>query len=105
VKEKEGKLLHIFTPYGKQYVVDGEGRINGSDAWRLVGLFPTHPFVRNWAHLIPFEDLTPEKIKGLQFRYKNGNPRYTVIDVDHGTVRQWGNTRHHGVHSMWYMDA
>ncbi len=23
--------------------------------------------------------------------YKNGKPKWTVLDVDHGTVRQWGN--------------
>ena len=101
------KELVIVTPYGNRYRVDTRGRIASSqwghsDDWIMVGIYPTHPFVRNWKHLIRFEDLTEERIKQLDLRYKNGHPRYTVVDLDHGTRRVWGNTAHHGIKYMYW---
>ena len=68
------KELIIYTPNGDRYSVDTRGRIKNkhlvghSDAWIMVGIYPTHPFMRNWKHLIPFEDLTPEKVRELEFK-------------------------------------
>jgi hypothetical protein len=100
-------MLHITTPYGKHYIVNDEGMITQegrsfSGQWRMVGLAYTGPGFRAGKRFMDFEELTPEVIKNLNYRYPtSGNPKYTIIDFDHGTLRLWGNTQYHGVHSMW----
>lgn len=36
-------------------------------------------------------DQTCDWKRGDRWTYKNGNPRYTALDFDHGTNRQWGS--------------
>lgn len=112
-------MLHIRTPYGDSYVVNAKGFIarentrQFSGQWKLVGIGRT-----NRVHITPtkpgckivpippvylsFAEITPEALKGLQLSYKNGNPRYTVHDLDHGTRRVWGNTKYHGIAAIWF---
>lgn len=85
-------VIKIYTPYGKVYEVDSDGKINGSDNWIMLGLASVKS-----NYFIPFKDLTEERIKSIQLTYKNGNPIFTVRDKDHGTTREWGNTTVHGV--------
>lgn len=100
-------MLHIATPYGKHYLVNEKGMITQkgrsfSSKWRMVGLAYTGPGFRWGKPFMSFAELTPEVIASLNYRYStSGNPKYTVMDLDHGTFRIWGNTPHHGVHSMW----
>ncbi len=30
-----------------------------------------------------------ERMDGIQWRYKNGKPRWTLVDMDHGTIREY----------------
>jgi len=91
----------ITTPYGSRYLVNDQAQIQRldqhhtpSDSWTLVGVTPTHPF--QFARtVIPFDQLHTI----TDWTYKNGNPRYTLVDCDHGTVRYWGNTEYHGIRS------
>ena len=99
----KGKYLVIETPYGKYFYVDEDGRITQerdqtpSGEWLFLGLVPV-----NADYILHrFNDLTPELLKEIPFTYKNGNPRYTVIDFDHGSQRVWGNTKVHGVKRMY----
>ena len=100
-------MLHITTPYGAHYIVNDQGMITQkgrsfSPNWRMIGLAYTGPGFRYGKMFMRFEDLTPEVIDELEMRYPtSGNPKYTVVDLDHGSRRIWGNTSHHGVHSMW----
>lgn len=98
-------MLHISTPYRDYYTINSEGFIskegvNPSGDWKLLGLMP----VRCWQlyNMIPLRSITPEWIKTHDICYVNGNPRYTVVDVDHGTTRLWGNTKAHGIRSIWF---
>ena len=91
-------ILEIITPYGARYLIHEGGRIQRtdmefapSDTWRMLGL--QHVQRREF---IPFADI-PARLPALQLTYKNGNPCYTVRDLDHGTTRPWGNTKYHGV--------
>lgn len=91
--------MKFYTPRGDGYTVDADGNITRHDRpgiepsgqWRFLGL--QHVKRREF---IPFADL-PARLAGLDLRYKNGKPQYTVRDFDHGSVRTWGNTQYRGV--------
>jgi hypothetical protein len=98
------RKLQLTTPCGKRYWIHSEGYIErqdgmngpGSPSWKFLGLVPvnaTHIVVR-------LDDITEEWLRYNPLRYKNGNPRYTVCDNNHGTMRIWGNTKYHGVSSI-----
>jgi hypothetical protein len=100
----EVNMLHIRTPYGKEFEINKAGQIirmdmefTPSDDWKFLGI--SHVKRREF---IAFTQLTPDVIKTLKLRYKNGKPQYTVIDLDHGTRREWGNTTAHGIQSLWF---
>ena len=103
----KGKSLVITTPYGKTYKVDEQGRITRGDMkdmkpsneWLFIGLVRTNAVSQRVD--IRFQDITPEMLKELSLTYKNGNPRYTAMDWDHGTYSSWGNTKAHGIKNMY----
>lgn len=97
----------IRTPYGNTYDVTKDGYIVRTDMtlhpsaqWRLIGLQELRATDRLSTRIIPFESLGHfiDSIPSLTFN--NGQPRYTVIDFDHGTQRTWGNTRYHGISAI-----
>ena len=95
-------ILNIQTPSGKRYHVNYKREIykvgdTPSGGWLLLGF--SH--VKR-SDVIPFKFITPELLKGFIFCWKNGNPQWTVQDLDHGTVRQWGNTKYHGIAKAWF---
>lgn len=57
-----------------------------SDTWKFKGM---EHVKKSW--FIPFEKINKELVKELPIKYKNGNPQFTVRDLDHGTTRVWGN--------------
>lgn len=100
-------MLVITTPRYDRYYVDENGyitrdiqytnqsppvRTKPSGGWEMVGVRHVHKNI-----FIPLSELTQGKIDSIQWRYKNGNPQYTVVDCVHGTRREWGNTRCHGI--------
>lgn len=95
-------LFEITTPYGATYQINEAGEIsnnglNPSGNWKIKGI----EHVRR-SEFIPFSEMTKEKIESLDLLYKNGNPQWTVRDLDHGTVRTWGNTIWHGIKSIYF---
>lgn len=101
------KIVYIITTaYGNRYRLSVEGYVlkysNGLDkqtasleelkTWQVMGIRPLEPFGR-LGRLIPVS----EAAKLKNFRFKNGRPRYTIQDLDHGTIRTVGNARVHGV--------
>lgn len=95
-------MLGITTPYGNRYVVHENGDIQRTDLehkpsgnWKMLGI----KVVRG-SLFLPLAKITQEWLNTYPLLYKNGNPRYTVMDLDHGTRREWGNTKYHGIRSI-----
>ena len=106
-------MFKIVTPYGQynssqDYIVRKNGDIckreniktayTFSGKWKLLGI---EHVKRN--HFISFEAIkswTKEQFETFEWCYKNGNPQWTVRDLDHGTTRTWGNTKYHGIKYM-----
>lgn len=104
----EPVVFRIVCKSGKWYETDAFGCVlrcdNGLNkigtsmrersSWRILGLVP----IDNFGHVgrMLYLDEVAELPAG-SLLYKNGKPRYTLIDVDHGTRRIHGNHTHHGV--------
>ena len=84
--------MYIMTDLRtKEVEIDTEtGYINGSSQWIFKGL---HHVKRN--DFIPRKDINQKLLDDMRVNgslwYKNGKCQYTVIDIDHGTTRMWGN--------------
>lgn len=67
----------------RQNTVQGDLH-NMSGNWEVTGLW----FKKAFGHLgfLPLEAIV-ENHKELDYKYKNGKPRYGFTDVDHGTPR------------------
>jgi len=99
----------IRTPYGDKYEVTREGYVikhsNGLDktnsglaeikTWQVLGIHEIKPF-NQLGRLIPLS----EAVNITEWHFKNGNPRYTASDIDHGTRGVWGNWNYHGIKSI-----
>lgn len=93
----------ITTPHGSLYLIHDNGDIQRTDMqhtpsgqWKLVGV----ENVKSFHDFTRFDHLDEWLATNPQLLYKNGNPRYTVRDFDHGSIRSWGNTQHHGIKSI-----
>ena len=98
--------LVITTPYGNRYIVHVNGDIQLTDMvhtpsgqWKLLGI---QHVKRN--EFIPLADI-PARLNDIDLRYKNGNPQYTGVDLDHGSRRTWGNTKYHGIKTIYVVGA
>lgn len=102
------KTYVITTRYGDRYEIDEDGcflRAGEStwehphDTWKCTGCAKILPF----GHLRFFT--LPAFLKmieaGQDFTFKNGKPRFTLTDLDHGTSRIHGNTAYHGIAAAW----
>ena len=93
-------MFELTTPYGKRYIIHDNANIERTDLkgfipsgqWKMLGL--SHVKKRDF---IPFSALERSILAGLPLTYKNGSPMWTVRDLDHGSIREWGNTKYHGV--------
>lgn len=88
-------MLEIITQSERRLVNDA-GEITRaacdwkfSGGWKMLGLVRPHGWGQ--AEYILFRDVSARLKNGLQLRYKNGKPRFTVRDSDHGTTREWGD--------------
>lgn len=105
-------MLHITTPYGDHFAIDEQGNFIQynqhkftdmfTHEWKFIGLMPTN--CSSFFRMIPFNQITREwiKLNTPWLSWKNGNPRYTVVDRDHGTLRIVGNTKVHGVRCIYF---
>lgn len=92
----------ITKPTGDKYETDAKGNFirspNGlhrrQGDWVMLGL----DHVKR-CEFVPFIQI-PERLPTLDLLYKNGNPQWTVRDLDHGSTRVWGNTSYHGVKNI-----
>ena len=75
VIKKDGKYL-ITRQHSKDFSGD----------WELVGILPIGAAL---SRIIKPEDAIANI---TDWKFKNGNPKYTIVDKDHGTKRIWGGT-------------
>lgn len=75
VIKKDGKYL-IARQHNKDF----------SEDWELVGILPIGAAL---SRIIKPEDAIANI---TDWKFKNGNPKYTIVDKDHGTKRIWGGT-------------
>lgn len=92
-------LLKIHTPNRDTYNIYDNGDIQRTDMqhtpsgqWKLQGI---EHVKQSW--FIPLSQLNELSVSRLNLLFKNGNPQFTVRDLDHGTTRVWGNTKYHGI--------
>lgn len=96
-------MLTITTPYGNKYIIHDNGNIQRTDIadfvpseqWKLLGIRKA-----GGGPLIPLSAITKEWLADNTLTFKNGNPRFTGVDLDHGTRREWGNTEYHGIKTI-----
>ena len=95
--------IEVTTMNGHRYIVHAPaGYIERTDMaftpthqWRMVGLVET----RYNRFAVPVTSLGAWincESSPVEWLYKNGKPRYTVMDYDHGSHRTWGD----GIRSM-----
>lgn len=106
-------MLKIITPHGRyltgqDYLVNNKGQLckacnvgtayGFSDGWKFLGIqhVKRRDFIPFWA----LKKWSAEDFETFQWCYKNGNPQWTVRDLDHGTTREWGNNKYHGIAYM-----
>lgn len=99
--------LYLRTPLGEQYHIHENGDIqrldlypsrepfSASGQWKFLGI--THVKRNEFIPLATLWREIPGEVNGSSLSYKNGHPQWTVRDLDHGTVRTWGNTVYHGI--------
>ena len=93
-------MIESGSPYAvRRYVVNNDGMItrfnhsipyeqhNFSGDWKVSGIREILPF-GNIGRRISIKEAA-EKIN--KFTFKNGNGKYLLEDVDHGTTRIWGD--------------
>ena len=98
-------MLNILTPYGNHYKIDKDFNIirtdikgfKASKQWKLLGL----ALVTGNSITVPAAKIKSWLKLKKSLLYKNGHPRYTGVDLDHGTTRIWGNTVYHGIQRIW----
>src|SRR3954470_10686195 len=100
-------VLRIATKYGEYYDITESGNIirldqpgfKPSGQWKLRGIVEARygRMIARFQGMAIFDwlDEKPELL------FKNGNPRYTIADFDHGTNRTWGNIKSHGIAGIW----
>ena|ERR1700677_2253702 len=104
--EKAGDpiIFRLSTAYGNYYDVTASGNIirldqpgfQPSGKWKLVAVVDRcGRTVARLADVLKWIESKPD------FNLKNGKPRYTVADFDHGTNRIWGNADYHGIRAIW----
>lgn len=101
----------ISTPYGDRFKVDlmtgyfvsrwtlggKESKFSNTANWKFKAF--TH-VKRNDRISLEWIQAHPSVVDIINWTWKNGNPQWTVMDIDHGTTREWGNTKYHGVCSV-----
>ena len=98
------RAWYIRTKYGNAYFIHTDGAIERCDkqnypstSWMFKALMSVRgTTVATMETLADWYRLNEHADKDFMF-YKNGKPKFTVKDCDHGTIRVWGNTDYHGI--------
>lgn len=110
--ETAERFVHIGTPYGHRYQVSTKtgrliyirkegGTTEGSDQWKITGVTRTdQSFGRPISGGLAVLEQLAESNDLLK---ANGKPKYTLMDLDHGTTRAHGNPDAHGILSVRFI--
>lgn len=80
----DGLTYPVLEKDGQYYIgVPGTGHFSGQ--WKFLGV---RERLKNSRTIIKPEDA----LKITDWKFKNGSPRYQVVDFDHGSVRTWAGT-------------
>lgn len=80
----EGDVYPVLEKDGQYYIgVPGTGHFSGQ--WKFLGV---RERLKNSRTIIKPEDA----LKITDWKFKNGSPKYQVVDLDHGSVRTWAGT-------------
>lgn len=80
----DGLTYPVLEKDGQYYIgVPGTGHFSGQ--WKFLGV---RERLKNSRTIIKPEDA----LKITDWQFKNGSPRYQVVDLDHGSVRTWAGT-------------
>lgn len=80
----DGLTYPVLEKDGQYYIgVPGTGHFSGQ--WKFLGV---RERLKNSRTIIKPEDA----LKITDWKFKNGSPRYQVVDLDHGSVRTWTGT-------------
>lgn len=80
----EGDVYPVLEKDGQYYIgIPNTGHFSGN--WKFLGV---RERLKNNRVIIKPEDA----LKITDWQFKNGSPRYQVVDLDHGTVRTWAGT-------------
>lgn len=98
------RAWYLRTKYGDAYYIHTDGAIERCDkqnhpstSWMFKALMSVRgTTVATMDTLMDWYRDNEHADKDFMF-YKNGKPKFTVKDCDHGTVRVWGNTDYHGI--------
>ena len=94
------KFIILYTESSKSYLVNEKMEIT---QYNSNCALDQHKFSGQWIfkglvtrlhgnNLINAKQLFEKTvIDDINFTFKNGNPRFTVLDIDHGTTRSWGD--------------
>ena len=81
----EGDVYPVLEKDGEYYIgAPGTGHFSGQ--WKFLGVVER---LKNSRNIIKPEDA----LKITDWKFKNGSPKYQVVDLDHGTVRRWASPR------------
>ena len=75
-----------YRLYSDGKIQKPDGYLSDGKSWEFIGLLKIIPFGR-YGEFIKREDCF--KIPEKELYYKNGKPRYHVVDIDHGSQRIW----------------
>ena len=100
----------INTKYGTVYQIDSDGCFlqynqhnwqHPHNTWKCTGCAEILPFGHLRFHsLRAFLKMIKD---GIKFTFKNGKPKFTLTDLDHGTNRVHGNTAYHGISKAYQL--
>lgn len=80
----DGLTYPVLEKDGEYYIgVPGTGHFSGQ--WKFLGV---RERLKNSRVIIKPEDA----LKITDWKFKNGSPRYQVVDLDHGSIRTWAGT-------------
>lgn len=79
----------------------GRNSFGPSGRWTLTGIVRRNN-AGGVAERIALKDIPARVRAGMDWTFKNGKPRWTGQDIDHGTAREWGSPM---IHSIFLVDA
>lgn len=102
----------VRTAYGDWYKLDKDGHVlqysnglnlmNASteelEKWKITGAVRCNNF-GSVVERTTIDQLANEPNERA-LRFKNGSPKWTLTDIDHGTRRIHGNTKVHGIYMV-----